>query len=298
MKLKPSSNTKGYLNHFARELDTGFTNHSNENIDPNKTNRNITLIYSSKVKHMVKATCQQQVEDAFQFRLEKAINFEDGTYVTTGRKVREDACLAFGMILQLDPKFYEDSKGDAKALSKSFTDLLELAKEAYGEENIVAASLHLDETNPHLHLLMTPVTKDGRLNQKEFINGPKLKLTHRKMRETMISKGYDIDLERRTPVDAKRLSENDYKDMKRLEDRISQNKAQIEEQEEKLKEITLETEKRLKMANTSSEGYLKYQSQWMKAHGYSEACLNDYYAKIDSQYPNITEISLDNGYSL
>ena len=41
VKLNPSSNIKGYLNHFARELDTGFTNHSNENIDPSRTSSNI-----------------------------------------------------------------------------------------------------------------------------------------------------------------------------------------------------------------------------------------------------------------
>lgn len=298
MKFKPSSNLKGYLNHFSRELDSEFINHSNENIDKNRTNKNITLIYSKADGRMVKATCNQQIEDALYLRLGEAINLEEGTYKKTGKKVRDDACLAFGMILQLDPKFYEDNKGDSKALYQSFNDLLNLAKAEYGKENIVASSLHLDETNPHMHLIMTPVTADLRLNQKDFINSPKLKATHKRMRETMISKGYDIDLEKRTSQYAKRLNENDFKDMKRLESRISQNKAQIEEQTEKLKEITLKTKEALKEANSSSEGYLKYQNDYFRTNypHLHQKCLDTYMAKIDSQYPSFTNNGLENDF--
>lgn len=41
------------------------------------------------------------------------------------------------------------------------------------------------------------------------------------MREELRSKGYDIDLERRTPQNAKRLSEKDYKALKDSEKRVN-----------------------------------------------------------------------------
>lgn len=79
---------------------------------------------------------------------------------------------------------------------------------------------------------------------------------------------------------------------------LDKREAHISDLEAQAEKYVLETEKRLKMANTSSEGYLKYQNQWMKTHGYTEACLNDYYAKIDSQYPNVSTRALNDDYSL
>jgi len=39
----------------------------------------------------------------------------------------------------------------------------------YGRENIVALSLHMDELTPHLHAVVVPLTKDGRLTAKEVM---------------------------------------------------------------------------------------------------------------------------------
>jgi len=40
--------------------------------------------------------------------------------------------------------------------------------EKYGEENIIRATVHLDEKTPHMHLIVVPLTPDGRLSAKEF----------------------------------------------------------------------------------------------------------------------------------
>ena len=44
----------------------------------------------------------------------------------------------------------------------------------YGEENIIAAIVHNDETTPHMHLNLMPVTKDGRLCSKQLFDKPQL----------------------------------------------------------------------------------------------------------------------------
>ena len=45
----------------------------------------------------------------------------------------------------------------------------------YGEENIISAVVHTDETTPHMHLNLMPVTKDGRLCSKDLFDKPQLR---------------------------------------------------------------------------------------------------------------------------
>lgn len=117
--------------------------------------------------------------------------------------------------------------------------MLQLAKKRFGAKNIIAISIHLDEINPHCHIIMTPVTDDNRLNQTDFIDKKKLQVAYKEMREELRSKGYDIDLERRTPQNAKRLSKKDYKalkdsakrlkELKELEISLKRQKLQLED---------------------------------------------------------------------
>ena len=44
----------------------------------------------------------------------------------------------------------------------------------YGEENIISAVVHLDETTPHMHLNLMPITSNGRLCSKQLFDKPQL----------------------------------------------------------------------------------------------------------------------------
>ncbi len=44
-------------------------------------------------------------------------------------------------------------------------------KEKYGN-NIVSAIVHNDEASPHLHVIVTPIDKNGKMNAYEYIHGP------------------------------------------------------------------------------------------------------------------------------
>ena len=55
-----------------------------------------------------------------------------------------------------------------------FSDCYQFFAERYGEENIIAAVVHNDETTPHMHLNLMPVTKDGRLCSKQLFDKPQL----------------------------------------------------------------------------------------------------------------------------
>jgi hypothetical protein len=43
----------------------------------------------------------------------------------------------------------------------------------YGKQNIVSLALHRDETTPHLHAVIVPLTADGRLTAKEMVGNKK-----------------------------------------------------------------------------------------------------------------------------
>lgn len=65
--------------------------------------------------------------------------------------------------------------------------------EELGHQN-VDFSLHLDEYSPRLQVLVTPVTKDARLSQKDFFPGPwDLARQHKELREHMDAAGYDVE---------------------------------------------------------------------------------------------------------
>lgn len=179
---------------------------------------------------------------------------------TVKKPLRKDAVVARGIVLQLEPSWYEEHTDKAER-QHSYETMLDWACETFGEQNIISFSVHVDETNPHMHLLFTPVTEDGRLSQKDFIDKGKLKVQHRSLREHMILNGYDVDLKNRKPGKfARRMSIEEYKDfaelqneqmvldsafranvkkqaiLKKKEEDLASKEEQLEKQEMKLKE--------------------------------------------------------------
>ena len=55
-----------------------------------------------------------------------------------------------------------------------FSDCTKFFAERYGKENIILAVVHLDETTPHMHLNLMPITPDGRLCSKQLFDKPQL----------------------------------------------------------------------------------------------------------------------------
>ena len=50
-------------------------------------------------------------------------------------------------------------------------DCYEWASKQYGAENIIDFVVHLDETNPHVHCIVVPLTRDGKLSYTELFGG-------------------------------------------------------------------------------------------------------------------------------
>ncbi len=83
------------------------------------------------------------------------------------RKIKDDAVLITSFILGSDKEFFAGITPEAQ--KRFFDDCTEFFAERYGKENVVSAVVHLDESTPHLHFNLMPVT-GGRLCAKELFD--------------------------------------------------------------------------------------------------------------------------------
>jgi hypothetical protein len=128
------------LEHNARTDATRPHNHSNEDIDPSRTKDNYEMhdrggltAYEQYKQRMSELHCMQR----------KDVTVLDSLIVTLPKNVpAEDA-----------RKFFESAYA--------------FACKDFGRENIVNATVHMDETTPHLHLGFIPVVRDKRRNGEE-----------------------------------------------------------------------------------------------------------------------------------
>ena len=98
--------------------------------------------------------------------------FINGRIKALGLFPRKDAVVMNSFVLGSDKTFFD---GLAKVEQYNFfSDCYKFFAERYGEENIIAAVVHNDETTPHMHLNLMPVTKDGRLCSKQLFDKPQL----------------------------------------------------------------------------------------------------------------------------
>ena len=98
--------------------------------------------------------------------------FISGRIKELGLSPRKDAVVMNSFVLGSDKTFFD---GLAKIEQYNFfSDCYKFFAERYGEENIIAAVVHNDETTPHMHLNLMPITSDGRLCSKQLFDKPQL----------------------------------------------------------------------------------------------------------------------------
>ena len=109
--------------------------------------------------------------------------FINGRIKELGLSPRKDAVVMNSLVLGSDKTFFD---GLAKVEQYNFfSDCYKFFAERYGEENIIAAVVHNDETTPHMHLNLMPVTKDGRLCSKQLFDKPQLQQLQTDFYETV-----------------------------------------------------------------------------------------------------------------
>ena len=199
------SDLKGYGNHVFRK-SRGVMNHSNKEIDVSRTDMNIDFRVGSERDGF------KRFDERFEQRF---ADYNSTTKTGKQRKLRNDAVVIRGLVLQPSADVFEGMSDNEKlekmrAFAKTSLAFLYTDK-AFGFANVIGASVHMDETNPHMHVAIMPMTDDGRLSQKDFFKGPQhLQQLYKDYREYMNAKGWSFETENKYE-DAKRFNEAEYK---------------------------------------------------------------------------------------
>lgn len=93
--------------------------------------------------------------------------FIDDRVGTVKRKVRPDAVKLVEIVVAASPEFTTGG-GDIEGYLAKASDWL---IDKFGRENVASITIHRDETTPHLHALVVPITRDGRLSAKDTLGG-------------------------------------------------------------------------------------------------------------------------------
>lgn len=191
---KTKSVSRAQQNHTERFDDKH--KHTNKSIDPSKSAENINL--------------RPEFEGmSYKQRFEAIVNSDR----YTGRRRKDGSALvieggknATVKMLQLSVNIGqvdEDgnpvdtlSKDDYIKLYKD--DILPMLEDTFGADNIIGSAIHVDESKPHLHVDIVPLTEDGKLSAKQVVGGRgKMHQRQKQWLETMQAKRPDLNFERK-----------------------------------------------------------------------------------------------------
>lgn len=188
LKHNSGSSCSGMYSHNERLSDSK----TNSYINKNKTHLNYELVnhnhilYNEVIKNKIK---------------------ELG-YGKNGKKqLRKDAVKMCSWIISSDNDFFK--KLTEQEQKQFFEESLNFFKNEFGEENIISATVHNDETTPHMHLNIMPII-DKSFNCKKLFNKTKLKKIQDNLPKHLQSKGFYISRGKENSTN-KHLNELEYK---------------------------------------------------------------------------------------
>lgn len=191
---KTKSVSKAQQNHTERFDDKH--KHTNKSIDPSKSAENINL--------------RPEYEGmSYKQRFEAIVNSER----YTGRRRKDGSALvieggknATVKMLQLSVNIGQvDENGKpVDTLSKDDyiklyrDDVLPMLEDTFGADNIIGSAIHVDESKPHLHVDIVPLTPEGKLSAKQIVGGRgKMHQRQKQWLETMQEKRPDLNFQRK-----------------------------------------------------------------------------------------------------
>jgi prefoldin subunit 5 len=148
-KIKGASAVAGLEIHNKRERDKS---HSNPDIDRSRSDDNYSLIDRQQGKSY-NVLADERIVQGY-----------------TGKKaIRKDAVKVCEVLFTSDNDFFQGKSPYEQR--QYFQDCHDWACKRFGESNIIASTVHMDETTPHLHVDFVPLTNDGRLSAKSVLGG-------------------------------------------------------------------------------------------------------------------------------
>lgn len=129
-----------------------------------------------------------------------------------GHKAQKDGVVMNSFVVGLDKAFFDSLP---KMEQYCFLDCANFFEERYGEENVISAVEHLDETTPHMHLNLIPTTPDVRLCSNDLFDKPKLQQLKTDFYKKSWKEIWFATWQRRklskTPIQSRIQSQEDYR---------------------------------------------------------------------------------------
>ena len=227
MQKMKSQNLGGIQKHNQRE----FENHSNEDIDKDRSYLNYDLVNSSNINYK-----------------ENIMSIIDEQN-TSDRKIRKDAVLVNEWIITSDHEYFKEM--DPEEIKRFFETATEFFGNRYGKQNLAYAQVHMDETTPHMHLGVVPM-REGKLQSRNIFTRKELLAVQDEFPRHMQDNGFK--LERGEPnAERKHLTVEEYKEM---HSRLAE-MTQIEEQKKNRIKYLSKEEDALKERLNNSKSYLR-----------------------------------------
>ena len=165
ISVHKSKSTSANQQHHTERFDAKHK-HTNESIDPSKSDQNINL--RPDLQGSYNQRFNKIMDEHYTGRRKK-----DGTpWLASGKNASIKLLQISVNIGEVDDDGKPITKMSDDELVKLYKDdIYPMLEEEYGRENIVGAAIHLDESKPHLHIDVVPLTEDGRLSAKEVVGG-------------------------------------------------------------------------------------------------------------------------------
>lgn len=188
MKIK-SGAVGGIQSHNNREHEPK----TNPDVDMSRSEDNYDLISCDNYKRSIKEKLSNLVESS--------------------RAVRKDAVVVCNFIVTSDNETMNALGADRQR--EFFQDSVKWFSDRYGADRVLNATVHMDETTPHLHIGVIPITQDGRLSAKAIFTKSEMKAIQTEFARDV---GEKYGLERGVEGSERtHLSEARFKEQKALE---------------------------------------------------------------------------------
>lgn len=188
MKIK-SGAVGGIQSHNNREHEPK----TNPDVDMSRSEDNYDLISCDNYKRSIKEKLSNLVESS--------------------RGVRKDAVVVCNFIVTSDNETMNALGADRQR--EFFQDSVKWFSDRYGADRVLNATVHMDETTPHLHIGVMPITQDGRLSAKAIFTKTEMKAIQTEFARDV---GEKYGLERGVEGSERtHLSEARFKEQKALE---------------------------------------------------------------------------------
>ena len=155
------------------------------NYDRSRTRLNFQVSKGGKVGEVDKSrSITEKIEQAIKERVTGRVNATSNRAVSIifGGNREQMRKLAFG-----DQTIDEDGTNwdvnSHNGIHQWAKDIYDFCCREFGENNIASFIVHLDELNPHAHVVIVPITKDGRLSAKDMFGGSDLNQAKVRMRD-------------------------------------------------------------------------------------------------------------------